>query len=133
MTFVVPGKPSAWQRAQKFGKRHFTLPAMAAAQAAIAAAASRRIRAPFGPDYTGPVEIEVTAIFEIPKTRRKGKNALYVGDRHLQKPDASNVEKQVEDSLNGIAYHDDAQVWRTSTTKIWGDENRTIVFLKASA
>lgn len=131
VTFTVPGKPSAWQRARKFGKHHFTLPAMAAAQAAIAAAADGAIREPFGPDYAGAVEIEIVAVFEIPKSRRRGKHALAPGDAHLQKPDASNISKQVEDALNGVAYHDDAQVCGGSYRKVWGERNETRVTISA--
>jgi Holliday junction resolvase RusA-like endonuclease len=106
---------------------------MVAAQAAIAGAAAPVIRPPFGPDYTGPVALDVVAVFEIPKTRRKGRHTLRAGDVHLQKPDASNLAKQAEDALNGVAYHDDAQVWSTACRKIWGDRNETVVTLAVPA
>jgi len=131
-TFIVPGKPSAWQRAAKFGKRHFTLPAMAAAQAAIARAADGNVLYPFGPDFAGPVSLDVLAVFEIPKTRAKGKHRLAPGAPHTQKPDSSNISKQVEDALNGIAYHDDAQVCDTRCRKAWGERNETVITLRAA-
>lgn len=37
----------------------------------------------------------------------------------LAKPDCSNYLKGVEDALNGIAYHDDSQLWRSSASKFY--------------
>ncbi|TPE53060.1 RusA family crossover junction endodeoxyribonuclease [Amaricoccus solimangrovi] len=128
--FMIPGKPTAWQRARKVGNRHFTLPAMVAAQHAIAAASVGNLEAPLGPHHDGPVMLDVVAYFEIPKSWSKKKRAALLGAPHAQKPDASNIAKQVEDALNGIAYHDDAQVVDTRCRKFWGEYAQTVVSIE---
>ena len=49
-----------------------------------------------------------------------------------RKPDIDNVLKVVLDSLNGIAYKDDAQVVMVSGKKIYGDEPKLIIEMKGS-
>ncbi len=70
-----------------------------------------------------PVGLEVVARFAIPKSFAKWKRKAiedgavgYV----MKKPDFDNVEKVVADALNGIAYHDDAQVVGARCHKIYG-------------
>lgn len=76
----------------------------------------------FRPAWTGPVELEVECIFATPKSWSKAKTAEKMGRAHCQKPDASNILKSVEDALNGIIYHDDAQVFRATLKKTWGEK-----------
>lgn len=131
VTFTVPGKPSAWQRAQRVGKRTFNLASMVAAQHAIASAAAPSLCAPFGPDFDGPVTLDVVATFELPKSWSKKKRAALLGQPHTQKPDASNLAKNCEDALNEVAYRDDAQVCETRCRKVWGERSGTVVTLRA--
>lgn len=131
VTFTVPGKPSAWQRAQRVGKRTFNLASMVAAQHAIASAAAPNLRAPFGPDFDGAVALDVVATFELPKSWPKKKRAALLGQPHTQKPDASNLAKNCEDALNEVAYRDDAQVCETRCRKVWGERSGTVVTLRA--
>ena len=49
-----------------------------------------------------------------------------------RKPDIDNVLKVVLDSLNGIAYKDDAQVVAVHGRKIYGNEPKLIIEIKGS-
>lgn len=75
-----------------------------------------------------PIEITVVSRFEIPKSRRKD---LRTGDPHTQKPDADNLTKFVKDCLNGLIWHDDAQVYAEFATKLWTENDPdTIVTIR---
>lgn len=70
-----------------------------------------------------PVALEVIAFFAIPKSfakwRRKAIEDGAVG-YVMKKPDFDNIEKVVADALNGLAYHDDAQIVGARCRKIYG-------------
>lgn len=91
-----------------------------AAEAMIRAAFKRRY--PDHRPWSGPVMLNFNAVFAIPgsfsyplaQQARAGK--LYV----TKKPDKDNIEKLIVDALNGVAFHDDAQVIGGGV-KIYGD------------
>lgn len=60
----------------------------------------------------GPVRVEVTAVFQIPKSFSKAKRemALACKLRPTKKPDIDNIVKLAMDAINGKAYTDDANV-----------------------
>lgn len=60
--------------------------------------------------------MEITAWFQIPKTRAK---KLSEGDWHTQRPDTDNIEKSVLDGLNGIAWADDSLACEIVARKKW--------------
>lgn len=66
-----------------------------------------------------PLELNIKAYFAIPKSASKRKKeAMRTGQlRPTKKPDMDNIVKIVADSLNGAAYHDDAQIVSTSIEK----------------
>ena len=68
------------------------------------------------PALEGPVTISVVAQFAIPKTAKGRKH-------HVQKPDASNILKAVEDALNGIVFKDDSQIVSARVRKEWALEH----------
>jgi Holliday junction resolvase RusA-like endonuclease len=69
-----------------------------------------------GDQFVGPTRVELTAWFQIPKTRAK---KLAEGDWHTQRPDTDNIEKSVLDGLNGIAWADDSLVCSIEAVKRW--------------
>lgn len=80
-----------------------------------------------------PVEIEVVAFFEIPKgmTKKKREAAELNFLLPLKKPDWDNVGKIITDALNGLAWHDDAQIARATVSKVYTvEEPRVEVYLR---
>lgn len=58
-----------------------------------------------------PVFLDVVFYMPIPKSTSKRKRSRMLGMPHVKKPDTDNLVKFVKDCLNGIAWHDDSQVW----------------------
>lgn len=77
------------------------------------------------------LEVEIYAYYDIPQSAsNKKKQAMRDGIlRPKKKPDADNVIKTICDSLNKIAYHDDAQVVDVVLHKYYSDEPHTRVVI----
>lgn len=72
-----------------------------------------------------PVFVEIDVFRALPTSRRGP-------DPDTHRPDADNYAKCFLDALNGVAWHDDAQVTKLTVTKHdrvrrWGDETRVVV------
>ena len=80
------------------------------------------------------VSVDVTAVYPIPKSATKAALASIQAGKILpkRKPDIDNVIKVVLDSLNGIAYKDDAQVVMVSGRKVYGHDPKLIIEMKGS-
>lgn len=83
----------------------------------------------FSQPLTGPVRLEVLAVFEIPVSWNKAKRAAALEGRvwHTSTPDADNLLKLISDAMNGIIYNDDGQVVDCRCAKRYGTPERTIV------
>ena len=70
-----------------------------------------------------PVCVEITAYYDIPQSvSKKERKAMLDGVlRPVKKPDADNIAKIICDSLNGIAYHDDAQIAELVVWKFYAE------------
>ena len=66
-----------------------------------------------------PLVLEAVIDFAPPKSASKKKKLqMLAGEiRPIRRPDADNVLKAIADSLNGLAYHDDAQLVEMKGTK----------------
>ena len=69
-----------------------------------------------------PLELNIKAYFAIPSSAAEWrKSAMRTGRlRPTKRPDMDNIVKIVADSLNGAAYHDDAQIVSTTIEKWYG-------------
>lgn len=78
-----------------------------------------------------PLSILIYAFYGIPKsTSKKKTQAMLNGEiRPVKTPDYDNVAKIVSDSLNKIAYHDDAQIVDCIVRKFYSDRPRVVVFI----
>ena len=65
----------------------------------------------------GPIKLTVYAWFSRPKSEIR-KTKPMPEYPHIKKPDADNVLKAVMDALNGLAWHDDAQVASVTVEKM---------------
>lgn len=74
----------------------------------------------------------VMAYFNVPKSAsNKKREAMLAGRiRPTKKPDLDNILKIVADSLNGIAYYDDAQIVGISLRKFYSDVPRTEIIIQ---
>lgn len=73
----------------------------------------------------GPLTVEVRAFLPIPKSLNKAKRAAAVEGtlRPITRPDCDNYAKVV-DGLNGIAWHDDAQIVSLMVSKHYSERPR---------
>jgi Holliday junction resolvase RusA-like endonuclease len=121
INFALSLAPMGAQRTRSTGKFHYTPPKYRQwlkdfGQEFMAVSAGHRIA------EKAPVYLDIIAIFEIPKSRRKGKNAIKSGEWHISTPDADNVTKAVADGLTQAGFWpDDAQAAWMSCRKVWGD------------
>lgn len=130
IVFPVPGKPYAKKR-PRFSRRigrAFDPHENAVAEASIGHIAARYFDTPL----TGPVRLEVEAVFVPPASWSKKRRAMAIGEPHTQKPDGDNLLKAAKDALNRIAWADDAQVHDARIVKRWGAESQTIITIEAA-
>ena len=82
-------------------------------------------------DKDVPLVVQITAFYGIPKStsKKKRQDMLFEKIRPTKKPDIDNLCKVVLDSLNQIAYHDDAQIVKATVSKFYSDYPRVFVQL----
>ncbi len=126
VTFFVPGKPHAWQRARHNGGQMFTDARTRAYKHAVGTLAKAALA---GAVLVGPVEMRVAAIYAVPPswTKKRREAALNEAVRPVSRPDIDNIAKGVMDALNGIAYDDDAQVVQLTVSKRYGEHEGVLV------
>ena len=112
--FEIPGKPMGKGRPRFGGGRTYTPAATLNAEQWVKHHALQAGVTPI----EGPVLLDITAVASIPKswTKKRRAEALATG-WDTRKPDADNIAKLIADSLNGIAWADDAQVARCVVDK----------------
>lgn len=84
---------------------------------------------------TGPVEITIKAIFEIPQSWPKWKRQAAIDLEILPtlKPDLDNIEKSVMDGFNEVVWNDDTQVVKSTKVKYYGEKPGILVFVSPLA
>lgn len=75
------------------------------------------------------LDVRIIAYYGIPKSASKKKRHAMLDKqiRPTKKPDFDNIGKVICDSLNGIAYHDDAQIVDSQVRKFYSDTPRVVV------
>lgn len=126
--FTVPGEPQGKGRPRfsRFGPvRTFTPDKTAVYENLIKLEYQAQAGGARFPDGA-VLGISVTAYYAIPKrASRKARQQMLAGlILPTKKPDWDNIGKAVADALNGIAYHDDAQIAEGTVRKAYGDEPR---------
>ena len=78
------------------------------------------------------LDVRIFAYYPIPKSvsKRKRQAMLEKRNRPIKKPDWDNVGKVICDSLNGIAYRDDAQVVDSMVRKFYGETPKVVVTIE---
>ena len=109
-SFFVPGTPASKGSLNK-GRNGNLYPSDPKLKAwAHAVAWHARIAAPQAPPTTEPIEINI--LFKLPG----GINV------HTKKPDLDKLIRAILDSLTGIVYKDDCQVWNIHASKVYSTE-----------
>ena len=83
------------------------------------------------PVMAGPVALSVTALFPIPTSwPKKRQAAARAGtEQHTKRPDADNCAKAILDGLNGVVWKDDSQVVTLSIEKRYAEVPRVEVLV----
>lgn len=88
---------------------------------AISMVAKSKIKEP----SDAPIFMKIEFFFEIPKSWSKAKREA--AKWHTSRPDLDNLQKGIKDSLNGVAYIDDAQVCFMQVWKQYAQENGILI------
>ncbi len=118
--FVVPGSPLGWARAGG-GRtvRRFTPTPQRNYAGAIKLFCQNAMKG--APPLDGPIAIEISAIYPWPTSWSKRKRAVPASRWKVSTPDYDNIAKLCGDSLNTIAWVDDARICSASIRKYYGD------------
>ena len=114
VTFEIPGEPVAKARPRATmvaGRARMYTPAKTENYEARVALFAQQAMA--GQSIIeGPVALSVTALFPIPPSwPKKRQAAARAGtEQHTKKPDLDNVLKAIKDGMNGVVWKDDSQV-----------------------
>ena len=132
LSFTVPGEPVPQPRARVttrggFGRAYTPSSHPIHAYRQAIAAAARQAGAK--PTDREPLTLVIEFIFTRPKSHLTRQGEVRSNAPRLPRPDASNGLKGVEDSLNGVAYHDDSQIGLLVVAKRYGREACTRVWL----
>lgn len=78
------------------------------------------------------LDVRIFAYYSIPKSVSKKKRQAMLDKRirPTKKPDFDNIGKVICDSLNGIAYRDDAQVVDSMVRKFYGETPKVVVTIE---
>ena len=112
--FTVYGQPVAKARARAFLRNghisHYTPDKTVCYENLVALTAADTMQglAPL----QNPIKLTISAFLTIPKSWRAKKQAAAAAGLFTttKRPDLDNIVKAIKDGLNGVAWHDDAQV-----------------------
>ena len=133
LTFEIPGDPVAKARpraAMVSGRARLYTPAKTEKYEARVALFAQQAMAG-RPVMAGPVALSVTALFPIPASwPKKRQAAARAGtEHHTKRPDADNCAKAILDGLNGVVWKDDSQVVTLSIEKRYAEVPRVEVLV----
>ena len=79
-----------------------------------------------------PVAVLVTVFFAIPASysQKRREACLSGAEKHTKRPDLDNIVKTITDGMNGVVYHDDAQIVRLLAQKDYCHEAMVEVLIK---
>lgn len=129
--FFVPGQPVGKGRPRatvRAGRARLYTPAKTEKYEARVALFAQQAMAG-RPVMAGPVALSVTALFPIPPSwPKKRQAAARAGtEQHTKRPDADNCAKAILDGLNGVVWKDDSQVVTLSIEKRYSDRPGVLV------
>ena len=130
--FTIPGKPCGKGRPRFTKSGHTFTPEKTVNYETLVKLAFRQAY-PSAEPIAAKVEViaKIKAYYPIPVSASKKLQArMRAGQmKPTTKPDTDNIAKICLDALNGIAYHDDAQIVELQVSKLYSDEPRVAVWL----
>ncbi len=133
--FTVMGEPKGKQRAKTYRHGNFTktvTPEQTVVYENLIALEYRRQCKDFHFEDKEMLAITIEAHFSIPKSVSKKNRALMIEKalRPVKKPDGDNIIKVVCDALNGLAYHDDAQIVDMVVRKYYAESPKLVISIR---
>lgn len=127
--FYVCGEPQGKARPRVIGRHAYTPEKTVAYENRIRLAYKAAAHGAPPAEKGSTLQIAITAYYAIPqKASRAIRDLMQAGTiRPTRKPDVDNIGKVVLDALNGIAYHDDAQVIELVVGKYYDQNPRIYV------
>lgn len=132
----LPGDPFAKQRPRAARKGRFITIYTPRETKNYESRVERAYRSVYGDTkLAGDLTVDIEGIFSIPKSVSKEKakamaNGTYP---HTKKPDCDNMAKICLDALNGVAYHDDAQITKLNVSKHYGNNAKIKITIKENS
>ena len=125
--FIVLGTPTAKGRPRMTRQGHTYTP-----QKTVVRLEYQRQCGSFQFDRDALLDVRMIAYYPIPKSVSQKKRQMMADHRirPMKRPDVDNVCKSILDSLNQIAYHDDAQVVDCQVRKFYGDTPKVVVTIE---
>ena len=130
--FIVLGTPTAKGRPRMTRQGHTYTPQKTVMYENLVRLEYQRQCGSFQFDRDALLDVRMIAYYPIPKSVSQ-KNRQMRADhriRPMKRPDVDNVCKSILDSLNQIAYHDDAQVVDCQVRKFYGDTPKVVVTIE---
>jgi Holliday junction resolvase RusA-like endonuclease len=123
LTYFVPGRPLAFARAGSKGAVRYTPEPQKSYMKQVAWICKEAMLKDEISAFDGPVRMVIHAIFMAPKKR-------LAGQWKVTKSDLDNITKIQWDSVNGIAFRDDAVVCEMAASKKWGQYEGVTVIIE---
>lgn len=128
--FMIPGKPTgkARPKVNTYTHRAYT-PKKTVDYEKLVRHSYENAVPPSDRLHSGPVAVEITAYYQIPKSWNKAQKRAAMA-RELRpevKPDLDNCAKAILDALNGLAYMDDASITELCVQKLYAEIGHTVV------
>lgn len=130
--FTVLGTPTAKGRPRMTRQGHTYTPQKTAMYENLVRLEYQRQCGSFQFSRDASLDVRMIAYYPIPKSVSKKKRQMMAEHRirPMKRPDVDNVCKSILDSLNQIAYHDDAQVVDCQIRKFYGDTPKVTVTIE---
>lgn len=134
VTVVLLGPPQGKGRARSFVRGghigHYTPEKTRSYEGMIREAATTEMNGRL--PTPEPVEVMLTAFFDVPKSYSKKKRAAALGNSLLpaRKPDIDNIIKAFVDAMNGVVFKDDCQIVRGVYSKVYGPSPQVVVTVR---
>jgi len=130
--FIVLGTPTAKGRPRMTRQGHTYTPQKTVMYENLVRLEYQRQCGSFQFDRDALLDVRMIAYYPIPKSVSQKERQMMADHRirPMKRPDVDNVCKSILDSLNQIAYHDDAQVVDCQVRKFYGDTPKVVVTIE---